>query len=278
MGSSTIGNQIARLGRVGARAVAAAVLLVLASAPGAPLRAEEAPVVAAAADLQFALADIAAAFRRETGASVTLTFGASGNLARQIRQGAPYQLYLSADEAYVLDLAREGFTRGPGAVYANGRLVVFAPQGSPVAPDGSLDGLRGALNEGRVQAFAIANPEHAPYGARAREALRHAGLWEAVEPHLVYGENVAQAAQFATSGSADGGIFAHALALSPAVGRLGRFALIPAAYHTPLRQRMVLLRPAGATAARFYDYLQQPPAWALLDRYGFARPDPQAGD
>lgn len=256
----------------GARSVAAAVVLASMLTLGAAARADGVPVVAAAADLQFALPEIAAAFRNETRDQVSLAFGASGNLARQIRQGAPYQLYLAADEAYVLDLARDGFTRGPGEVYALGRLVLFAPHASPLVVDGDLGGLRIALTTGRVRGFAIANPDHAPYGARAREALRHARLWDAVEPRLVYGENAAQAAYYTASGSADGGIIAYSLALSPAVGRLGRFALIPASYHTPLRQRMVLLTSAGATAERFYAYLQQPQARALLERHGFARP------
>ena len=243
-----------------------------AGASGAVLGAEEAPNIAAAADLQFALTEVATAFKAGTGLEVKLAFGSSGNFARQIRQGAPFQMYLSADENYVLDLARDGFARDQGELYAVGRIVLIVPHGSPLAADGTLEELRAALEDGRLQKFAIANPEHAPYGRRAEEALRHAGLWEAIESRLVLGENVAQAAQFATSGSAQGGIIAYSLALSPRVAALGTFGLIPADWHEPLRQRMVLLSDAGATAARFFGFMQGPAARAIMRRYGFVLP------
>lgn len=245
---------------------------VLVAGLAGPGRATERPVVAAASDLQFALEEIADAFAAETGLSVELAFGSSGNFARQIRQGAPFQMFLSADEDYVLDLARDGFTRDEGALYGLGRIVLVVPHGSPLKADGSLDDLEAALADGRLSRFAVANPEHAPYGRRAEEALRHRGLWEAVAPRLVLGENVSQAAQFATSGNAQGGIVAYSLALSPRVSALGTFALVPQAWHTPLRQRMVLLNGAGHAAERFFDYVRQPAARAVLRRYGFALP------
>lgn len=231
------------------------------------------PLVAAASDLQFALPEIAAAFEAETGQPVRLTFGSSGNLARQIRQGAPYQLYFSADEDYVLALARDGFTRDEGALYALGRVVLIVPHGSPLAADGSLDDLARALSEGRVTRFAIANPEHAPYGRRAREALRRRRLWDAIQPVLVLGENVSQAAQFALSGNAEGGIIAYSLALAPQLAGRAAFALIPAEWHSPLRQRMALTSSAGPVAGAFFEFLQAPAARAILDRHGFALPD-----
>lgn len=239
---------------------------------GGPLAAQPAPVVAAASDLQFALAEAAAAFEAETGEAIRLSFGSSGNFARQIRQGAPFELYLSADEDFVLDLARGGFTRDEGALYAIGRIVLLVPHGSPLQADGTLDNLAVALQEGRVDRFAIANPEHAPYGRAAEQALRHRGLWEALAPRLVLGENVSQAAQFATSGNAQGGIVAYSLALAPQVSARGAHALIPEDWHGPLRQRMALLAGAGAVAERFYDYLQEPAARAVLRNYGFVLP------
>ena len=240
--------------------------------PAAGAFADEPPTVAAAADLQFALTEVADAFAAETGLEVKLAFGSSGNFARQIRQGAPFEMYLSADENYVLELNKDGFTRDDGALYAVGRIVIIVPHGSPLEPDGTFEDLRAALEDGRVQKFAIANPEHAPYGRRAEEALRHAGLWEATENRLVLGENVSQAAQFATSGSTQGGIVAYSLALSPKVSALGRFELIPAEWHDPLRQRMVLLKDAGATAERFFAFVQEPAARAIMRRYGFVLP------
>jgi molybdate transport system substrate-binding protein len=242
------------------------------AAANAPVHAQEPPLVAAASDLQFALEEVAAAFQAVTGEAVRLTFGSSGNFARQIRHRAPFEMYLSADEEYVLDLARDGFTRDDGALYAFGRIVILVPHGSPLEPDGSLEGLAAALTEGSIGRFAIANPEHAPYGRRAEEALRHRGLWEAIEPFLVFGENVSQAAQFATSGNAEGGIVAYSLALAPRVSALGSFELIPEEWHAPLNQRMVLLKEAGPAAERFYDYLQAPAARTILRRYGFVLP------
>ncbi|MCL6609695.1 MAG: molybdate ABC transporter substrate-binding protein [Geminicoccaceae bacterium] len=257
-----------RMVRRGLGAIAATLSVLLAGAAAAA----DAPLVAAAADLRFALAEIAERFRRDTGAAVRLVFGSSGNFARQIRQGAPFALFLAADEAYVLDLARDGFTRDEGTLYAIGRLVLMVPNGSPLALDGTLEDLARAVRDGRLRRFAIANPEHAPYGKRAEEVLRHKGILEAIRPFLVYGENVAQAAQFAASGNAEGGIVAYSLALSPQLESLAGHALIPAAWHAPLRQRMVRLRGARPSADRFYGYLQEEPARAILRRYGFVLP------
>ncbi len=239
----------------------------------APALADASPIVAAASDLQFALPEIHEAFARSEGRRVRLVFGSSGNFYRQILQNAPYALYLSADEAYVLRLAEQGRAPDGGAVYAVGRLVLFAPEGSPLEVDAELDGLERALRRGEIRRFAIANPEHAPYGRRAEEALRHRGLWEELRSRLVLGENVAQAAQFAASGSTQGGIFAYSLARAPSMRGRGRHVLIPAAWHSPLRQRMVLLRPEHETARRFFLYLRGPDARAVLRRHGFALPE-----
>jgi molybdate transport system substrate-binding protein len=261
--------------RLGSPRRAILALLIGLSLSGIALRpgmAEEPPVIAGAADLKFALEEVAAAFRRDTGGEVRLAFGSSGNFYRQIRQGAPFQMFLSADEQFALDLARKGFALDEGMLFAVGRIVVLVPHGSPLKADGTLADLRAALADGRVEKFAIANPEHAPYGRRAEEALRHAGLWEQIEDKLVLGENVAQAAQFATSGATQGGIVAYSLALSPEISELGSYALIPQDWHEPLRQRMVLLRGAGETARRFHAYVQEPAARAIFRRFGFVLP------
>jgi molybdate transport system substrate-binding protein len=256
-----------------ATGIVVAALMAFALAVASPVaRAGEAPVIAGASDLQFAIEEITTAFRAKTGMQVKLSMGSSGNFARQIRQGAPFQMYLSADEDYVLDLARDGFTRDDGALYAIGRIVIMAPHGSPLKPDAALDDLEAALSDGRVRRFAIANPEHAPYGRAAREALEHRKLWAPIKPLLVMGENVSQAAQFATSANAQGGIVAYSLALAPRVSALGTFALIPEEWHQPLRQRMVLLKNAGPVAERFYDYVQRPAARAIFRKYGFVLP------
>jgi molybdate transport system substrate-binding protein len=237
-----------------------------------PARAETAPAIAVAENVKFAIDELAAAFKRESGRALRLSTGSSGKFAQQIRQGAPFELFLSADEESVFRLADAGLTRGRGLVYAAGRLVIFAPHGSPVAPDEALAGLRAALAAGKLKRFAIANPEVAPYGQRAVEALAHAGLWDQVKPLAVMGENIAQAAQFASSGSAEGGIVALSLALAPELARRGRYALIPAAWHKPLAQRMVLMKTASPAAEAFYRYLQTPAAQTVFERHGYTVP------
>ena len=237
-----------------------------------PAPAQDVPVVAAAADLQFALAEVAEAFTKETEREVTLTFGSSGNFFRQIQQGGPFQMFLSADEQFVFDLTAKGLTVDDGTLYAVGRIVIIAPHSSPLKADGSLADLKAALADGRMQKFAIANPAHTPYGRRAEEALRHLGLWDAIKDRLVFGESVSQATQFATSGATQGGVIAYSLALSPDVSKLGTYALIPDAWHEPLRQRMALIKGAGETARQFYAFMQGPSARAIMRRYGFALP------
>ncbi len=254
------------LGAIGVAATFAAASV--AAAPGVAA----APSIAAASDLQFALAEIAAAFRRDTGQAVKLTFGSSGNFRRQIAAGAPFELFLSADETYVEALAAEGRTADRGVRYATGRIVLFVPSGGTLKPDPTLGDLKVAVAAGRVKRFAIANPQHAPYGRAAREALVNAGIWDALAPALVLGENVSQAAQFATSGAAQGGIFAYSLAQSPAVMAKGAAVVLPATSHAPLHQRMVLTHKAGPGARAFYEYLQQPPAREIFKRHGFAVP------
>jgi molybdate transport system substrate-binding protein len=237
-----------------------------------PTRAQAAPTVAAASDLKFALEEVAARFEKDRGHKLRLVFGSSGNFHSQLLQGAPFQMFMSADESYVLKLADAGKTIDRGRLYALGRIGIIVPNGSPLKPDGELVDLAAALKDGRLRKFAIANPEHAPYGARAREALQRAGLWEAIQPRLVLGENISQTAQFATSGSAQGGIIALSLARAPSLAALGRFALIPEGWHAPLKQRMVLMRDAPAPLRAFYDHLGTPAAQEVMMRYGFTMP------
>lgn len=236
------------------------------------------PTVAAASDLQFALTDAAQRFQDETGRELRLNFGSSGNFRRQIGQGAPFELYLSADEAYVHALHEEGLTKDAGVVYAIGRLAWLQRAGRDDLPDANdpLAGVRDALEayeNGRARPrIALANPEHAPYGVAARQAMMHAGLWDASAELRVLGENVSQAGQFALSADARGGLVAYSLARAPALGERAEHVLIPAAWHEPLVQRMVLLDGAGETARAFYAWLQQEQAREILARYGFALP------
>lgn len=240
--------------------------------PFLPLNAQSLPTVAAAADLKFAIEEVAARFEKESGQKLKLVFGSSGSFKTQILQGAPFHLYMSADEAFVYELADAGRTEDRGRAYALGRIGIMVPPGSPLKPDGELKDLAAALADGRLRKFAIANPEHAPYGARAKEALEHAGLWDAIKSRLVFGENISQTAQFATSGSTQGGIVAQSLALAPPVAKTGSFQLIPQSWHQTLKQRMVLVKGAPPAAKAFYEYLSTPAAQAIMVRYGFAMP------
>jgi molybdate transport system substrate-binding protein len=252
------------------RWIQAAIVAGLASATHGA--AQDGARVAAASDLKFALDEIAAAYRQETGAPVTVVYGSSGNFTRQIQQGAPFELFLSADEGFVFQLADAGLTRDRGELYAEGRLVIFAPKESRLRADASLASLRASLASGHINRFAIANPEHAPYGRAAEQVLKGQGLWDAIQSRLVLGENVSQAAQFALSASAEGGIFAYSLALSPMVRDRGTYALLPGEWHAPLRQRMVLMKKASPRATHFYAFLRAPAARAVFRKYGFVLP------
>jgi len=258
--------------RTGRRAVTLAFGL-LALAIASPVQAQTTPpLIAGASDLQFAIAEIATKFRADTGQEVRLSFGSSGNITRQIEQGSPAEMFLSADEAFIFRLAEGGHTRDRGELYAIGRIVLFTPPGSPIATTGGMEAIRAALAAGSITRFAIANPEHAPYGRAAQQALRSAELWDSLSPRLVLGENVSQAAQFALAGGSQGGIVAYSLVVAPALQGRGAYTLLPDTLHEPLRQRMVLTRRAGPVAAAFYDYMQQPPAREIMRRYGFVLP------
>ena len=223
--------------------------------------------VAAASDLKFALAELAARYERETGQRVQPSLGSSGNFAQQIRQGLPVDLFMSADEAFVFLLADAGLTQDRGVLYAQGRIAAVVPAKSPIDLDAQLRGLRASWSS--VTSFAMANPEHAPYGRAAQQALQRLDLWDLVKTRLVLGENISQATQFVASGAAQAGITALSLALAPEVARAVRQVVLPTTLHDPLRQRMVLLKGAKPQAVGFYRYVQGPDAKAVLSRHGF---------
>lgn len=231
------------------------------------------PTVAAASVLRFALPEIADAFAARTGLRPRLSFGSSGNLRRQIAQGAPFALFLSADETFPLDLAREGLTLNNGRIYAQGRLALLLPKASPLLSDGSLSDLGKALADGRLKHLAIANPETAPYGRAARQVLEHLELWDEAQTTLVIGENVAQAAQFASFGSAEAGLVAYPLAVSSRLEACCRSAGIPLEMHTKMNQRGVLIKGAGEDARAFFHFLLGPEGRNILQRHGFGLPD-----
>jgi molybdate transport system substrate-binding protein len=225
--------------------------------------------VAAAADLQFALKDLAGQFEKQSGTHLALTFGSSGTFFAQIQNGAPFDLFLSADRDYPTNLESAGLTE-PGSllIYARGHLVVWAPPGSKY--DFESKGL-GALQDSKIEKIAVANPEHAPYGRAAIAALKKAGLYETLQPKLVYGENISQTAQFVESGNAQAGLVAMSLTISPAM-KDGQRWEVPQDLYPPIEQAAVILKTAqNKDAARaFLEFLSSDKAWKTLHQYGFS--------
>lgn len=236
--------------------------------PAAALHAEHI-TVAAAADLKFAMDEIVSAFARaHPDDLIDVVYGSSGKFATQIRQGAPYDLYFSADIAYPNALADAGFAASAVKPYALGRIVLWS-----ASMDASAMTLQ-SLADPRIARIAIANPVHAPYGKRAEEALRAAGVWAAVQGKLVYGDNIAHTAHFVQSGNAQIGIIALSLALSPQLAARGGYRLISDTLHEPLLQGyMVSARAADKPlASAFASYIESAPARLLLARHGFVLP------
>lgn len=224
--------------------------------------------VAAASDLKFALTDIRVAWmKKHPGNSIDLIFGSSGNFTTQIRNGAPYDVFFSADIAFPKQLEAEGFAASRVVPYAVGRIVVWQarPGKAPTLAD---------LASPEFKRVAIANPNHAPYGMRAVEALKSAKVWDKVEPKLALGENIAQTAQFVESGAADAGIVALSLVTSPALAGKGAYTLIDATLHAPLQQAFIVARHGkdNPLARAFTEFSRSPEAVAILRRYGFTLP------
>lgn len=224
--------------------------------------------VAAAADLKFAMHDVAAQFEKQTGTKVDVTYGSSGNFFSQLRNGAPFDLFFAADIDYPRKLEAAGIAE-PGTLYeyAIGRIAIWTPA------DAKLDVARlawKALLDASVQKIAIANPQHAPYGRAAVAALQKAGIYVQVKSKLVYGENISQAAQFVQSGNAQAGIVAMSLADSPGM-KDGKRWEIPADMHPPIGQAAILLKNAtNKDAARaFLDFVKSESGRATLAEYGF---------
>jgi molybdate transport system substrate-binding protein len=227
--------------------------------------------IAAAADLKFALDELGARYQKQTGKKVELTYGSSGNFFAQIQNGAPFDLFLSADIEYPRKLEAAGLAE-PGTLYeyAVGRIVMWMPAGTRI--DLAKLGWH-ALLDPSIQKIAIANPEHAPYGRAAVAALRSAGMYDQVRAKLVYGENIAQAAQFVASGNAQAGILALSLALSPPM-REGKRWEIPSTMHPPIEQAAVVLKSAKDKdgARTFLTFLRSPEGRKILESHGFNVP------
>ncbi len=228
---------------------------------------------AAAADMSAALPEVVAAYTKKTGQTVKLSFGSSGNLTNQIRNGAPFDAFFSADEEYPQQLIAEGLAVKETLYrYAVGRLVLWVPNDSPL--DLSKLGIQ-ALLDPSVKKISIANPATAPYGRAAAATLRHFGIYDQVSAKLVIGENIAQAAQFVESGNAQAGLVALSHALAPAMKDKGRYWTVPLDAYPTLNQAAVVLSKSKQqdAARKFLEFLRTPEAASLLSSYGFSLPE-----
>jgi molybdate transport system substrate-binding protein len=236
-------------------------------------------LVAASANTSYMIKDVSKAFEKRTGHRVKVSIGASGTIYSQIVNGAPFDLFLSADTNYPRRLEQQGFVRpGSFTIYAVGRLVLWTPSASGVdVVRLQMKSLTGA----NVQKVAIANPRHAPYGQAAVEALRHFGIEQAVKPKLVLGENASQVLQFVSSGAAQVGLLPLSLVLAESAPKDGRYWIIPDNTHSRLEQAAVILkggRAAPAVASRFLDFLKGSEGKTLLKKYGYSLPEDHQGN
>jgi len=223
-------------------------------------------IVAAASDLTPAFEELGRRYEQDTGTRVTFTFGSTGMLAQQIENGAPFDLFAAANVEFIDRLERQGLIVGDTkALYARGRITVWTRTDSGLEIKGIVD-----LARAEVRRIAIANPDHAPYGKAAREALESAGIWGSVEPKVVYGENIRQAMQYAETGNADVAI----TALSLSVGRNGHWTLIPEELHKPLDQALAVIKGSRKEqdARRFAEFINSPQGRTLMRKFGFILP------
>lgn len=238
-----------------------ALLLALGGAGAACSKSESKKLqIAAASSLAGAFETLGAAFTKKTGTKVSLILSSSGKIAQQIREGAPYDVFASANVRFLNDLESSGdIARGSTSVYARGRLAIWVKSGT--APTDLS-----ALASGKYEHIAIANPEHAPYGVAAKQALEAQGVWSKVESHVVRGSNVRQAMQYVESGNAEVALIAHSLALHGG----GSFELVPASMHAPLEQGIgIVARSKKASEAQaFIDFLMSPEGTKLLEPFG----------
>ena len=229
--------------------------------------------IAAAADLKFALDDLVKEFEEKYPATkVNVTYGSSGNFFAQFQNGAPFDLFFSADIGYPRKLAEEGWGADDVFLYAIGRIVVWVPKNSPVAVEKL--GIK-ALLEPSIRKIAVANPEHAPYGRAAVAAMKALNVYDQVASRLVYGENIGQTAQFVQSGAADVGILALSLAVAPQMLDAGRFWQVPLDAYPRMEQGGIILKSSKnlETARAFRDFVLGAHGREVLEHYGFHLPE-----
>lgn len=234
-------------------------------------------LIAAASDLNFAMDELLSAFgKAHPAVDVDVSYGSSGNFYAQIKQGAPYDLFFSADASYPARLEEEGFSvKGRRSLYAIGQIVLWIPGKTPLDPQKGLE----AVLKPAVKKLAIANPKHAPYGRAAEESLSYYGILDKVRDKLVFGENISQAAQFAQTGAADAGIIALSLAISPRMAKDGTYWVIPETSHNKLEQvYTVLQRGKDKPGVKsFLEFVQSQKGRKILSDFGFILPGCSSG-
>ncbi|MDR2173927.1 MAG: molybdate ABC transporter substrate-binding protein [Burkholderiales bacterium] len=241
-------------------------------APASEEKKIELPTIAASSDLQPLLTEIVGGFEAETQMKLRIALGTARSFYSQILEGAPFEMFLSSDETLVTQLLDAERTEGRGDVYAIGRLAFYVPSESPLKADNFLGDIRSALRDGRLQRFAIADPEVDPYGRLAEEALRRKLVWEEIQPLLAIGSDVTHAAQIAISGAVQGALVAYSQAGQLMVARGGKCSLVSDTLCAHLRERMVLLKNASDITRRFYRYMLSDRVKTTLKRYGFLIP------
>ena len=226
--------------------------------------------VAVAANMKDAFAEIATAFRAAGKPEMRVVYGSSGNFATQIMNGAPFNLFIAADEHFPLELYKNSKTVDEGVVYAIGKLAIIAKNSSGVTLLDSKVEIASAIK--RANKIAIAKPELAPYGKAAVEYLKAEGLWDLAKDKLVYGDNIGVATTYVVTGAADIGFTALSLAKSSEVSKETKFLLLNSKMYEPIKQRMVLIKGAPQEASDLYRFMQGPQAKAILQKYGYNTP------
>lgn len=225
--------------------------------------------VAAASDLKFALDSIISVYQKQhPSEKIQVTYGSSGKFFEQIQYDAPFDLYFSADVSYPQKLKEQGFAISEVKTYGIGRIVIWSKKINP-----NIEKMNSLLNP-KLNKIAIANPDHAPYGEKAKESMQYYKIYDQVKSKFVYGENISQTAQFVELGAADIGIVALSLALSPTMKKAdGKYYVIPEKSHQPLEQGYVVLKHAkkNPNAVKFYNFVATPAAIAILTHFGFTQ-------
>lgn len=221
--------------------------------------------IAAASNLRYALSELITEFSQQTGHHINVSYAASGTITTQIQHGAPFEVFLSADPLYIQRLSEEGFSEGELIDFAQAQMVLFASAQSTLSLDANLIGLKSALEQGKLNKVAIANPKHAPYGQVAQLLLERAGIWQQIQSQLLIAENASQAIQFALTSQVDVGFVPYSYMLQPQISSKGRYIKLDAT----LPQQAVLIKGASVAAKQFLVFIQTEPAKAIFRTQGF---------